>query len=312
MQLVAREGGVEYYRVVIPAGRMMPEVSVYVVVSSGEALVFDSGPGYRSAARRVLKAARELSGEAVVVSHAHPDHAGGAKHLQSTGTLALASRREAEVIEDMGKLLTLYYGVSGFERLMMKAAFRFMGFHEARVDATLSDGDVVKVGEARFRVLELPGHTPGHIALLEEESRVMLSGDMLGEGPTWIGPPAGSHSLYMKSLRRIAELKPRLVLPAHGRPTRRAEERARRIIQGRERRLREVLNSVGSEKTVRQVAMEVYRPRGPWMQAACERAVLGYLAYLEERGLVECIGRGGKISKWRFRSLATGLLEELS
>ena len=303
MQLVARDRGVEYYRVRIPAGRMMPEVSIYIVLSSGEVLVFDSGPGYRPAAMRVLEAARRLGGEAVVVSHAHPDHAGGARALQDAGMLALTSGREAEVMEDMEKLLTEYYGVRGAERLVMKAAFRFMGFHETRVDATLSEGDVLRVGDARFRVLELPGHTPGHIALLEESSRILLSGDMLGEGATWVGPPAGSHSLYIRSLKRIVELKPKLVLPAHGKPTSRVEERARRVIQGRERRLREVLEAVRSEKAVRQVAIEVYRPRGLWMQAACERAVLGYLTYLEERGLVECTSREGRVSRWRFKAV---------
>ena len=51
-------------------------------------------------------------------------------------------------------------------------------FDASRLELVAScDGDAIEVGRYRFRVVETPGHTPGHLALYEPESRILFGGD---------------------------------------------------------------------------------------------------------------------------------------
>ncbi len=86
-------------------------------------------------------------------------------------------------------------------------------------NGTLDEGDTVTLGGHTFRVLHLPGHEPAHIALIHDESRVMLGGDVLfpgGHGRTDI--PGSDQAVMNTTLRRlVAELPPEMtVLPGHG------------------------------------------------------------------------------------------------
>lgn len=72
-------------------------------------------------------------------------------------------------------------------------------------DVALREGDSIRLGNHVGRVIEVPGHTLGHIALLFDEDRVAFVGDTLfamGCGGLFEGTPAQMHA----SLQRIAEL----------------------------------------------------------------------------------------------------------
>jgi glyoxylase-like metal-dependent hydrolase (beta-lactamase superfamily II) len=86
----------------------------------------------------------------------------------------------------------------------------------------LEDGATVTLGNETFRVLHLPGHDPSHIALYNNEARVLLGGDVLfpgGHGRTDL--PGTDQRVMNTSLRRlVAELPGETtVLPGHGAPT---------------------------------------------------------------------------------------------
>ncbi len=46
----------------------------------------------------------------------------------------------------------------------------------------LDEGDVVSFGNSHFRILFVPGHSPGHIALINDEEKLVISGDVLFRG----------------------------------------------------------------------------------------------------------------------------------
>jgi hydroxyacylglutathione hydrolase len=72
-------------------------------------------------------------------------------------------------------------------------------------DVALGEGDEVRLGNHRGRVIEVPGHTLGHIALVFDEDRVAFVGDTLfamGCGRLFEGTP---QQMY-RSLQRIAAL----------------------------------------------------------------------------------------------------------
>ena len=83
------------------------------------------------------------------------------------------------------------------------------------VDVQLREGDEVRLGEYRGRVIEIPGHTLGHIGLIFEDAGIAFVGDTLfamGCGRLFEGTPEQMHS----SLQRLAALPDSMRLyPAH-------------------------------------------------------------------------------------------------
>jgi glyoxylase-like metal-dependent hydrolase (beta-lactamase superfamily II) len=76
----------------------------------------------------------------------------------------------------------------------------------------VTDGDLV----GRLRVLHLPGHTRGSIALLDEERRTLFSGDVIYDGRLLDELPESNRDAYRRSLQRLLVLDIDTVHPGHG------------------------------------------------------------------------------------------------
>lgn len=143
----------------------------------------------------------------VVNTHWHSDHVGGNGLLQSLGAAIAASASDAHAVarRDPGCCLAEY--------LDQPVA-------PYTVDQSLDDGQVVRLGDADWQVIRTPGHTPGHLSLWQPEERLLIVGDALSDYDVgWVnlaldGPDAATTAV--KSLHRLAELAPRVLLPAHG------------------------------------------------------------------------------------------------
>lgn len=82
---------------------------------------------------------------------------------------------------------------------------------------------------AGFRVIEVPGHSPGHVAYWRESDRTLILGDVLNNMDVTTGRP-GLHEpkwfftadpeTNRRSARKLLELEPKLVLFGHGAPLR--------------------------------------------------------------------------------------------
>jgi glyoxylase-like metal-dependent hydrolase (beta-lactamase superfamily II) len=80
-------------------------------------------------------------------------------------------------------------------------------------DRTLADGDVVRIGDRNFRVLHLPGHTPGNCCFHDEEAGLLVSGDTLvGDRRELIRL---GKQIYLHSLGRLAALDIRTLVMGH-------------------------------------------------------------------------------------------------
>lgn len=98
-------------------------------------------------------------------------------------------------------------------------------------DRMLYEGDVLDVAGIELHVLEVPGHSPGHVVYLvkTESSVVVLGGDVLFQGS--IGRcdfPGGDQELLVRGIRfKLFSLPDdTCVYPGHGDPTTIGEERA--------------------------------------------------------------------------------------
>lgn len=181
-------------------------MNVYLV----EDVLVDAGtPGAR---RRIERQLRGLRLSAHVVTHAHPDHFGSSHAVcERSGVPLWAGERDVEAIETATPVTA--------EGRIPKLLGRMKMPDSHPVDRALREGDEV----AGFAVLDVPGHSPGHIALWRERDGVLLCGDVFFRLPRVSAPPdmlTWRPEQNRKSMRRLAELKPRLVLFGHGKPLR--------------------------------------------------------------------------------------------
>lgn len=150
--------------------------SMYLIVGKEKALLFDTGMGEGDLRGFVEGLAGGKTVE-VVISHAHWDHITQANQFEKV----YMNHREREIAELFG---------------LSVDCSRFLDVRE---------GDAFDLGDRRLEVLEVPGHTPGSIVLLDREQKLLFSGDALGAGHAWLHLP-GCLPLwvYLQSLRRLA------------------------------------------------------------------------------------------------------------
>jgi hydroxyacylglutathione hydrolase len=187
-------------------GRPPHLVNAYLV----EDVLVDAGTP--SARKRIT---RQLDGRklaAHVVTHAHPDHFGSSRAVCERYDVPLwTGQRDAEAIATA----TPATGPGLVPALMSR--MRMPDAHP--VARGLREGDEV----AGFTVLDVPGHSPGHIALWRDHDGVLICGDVFFNVLRPSAPPkflTYDDELNRASMRRLAELRPKLVLFGHGRPLR--------------------------------------------------------------------------------------------
>jgi glyoxylase-like metal-dependent hydrolase (beta-lactamase superfamily II) len=107
------------------------------------------------------------------------------------------------------------------------AAFVMTGVEASR---TLAEGDELDLGDRVLRVLHLPGHSPGSIALWDEAGGALFTGDVIYDSGALLDELDGSTiSDYLVSMERLLRLPVDVVYSGHGEPFGRAllHDRAR-------------------------------------------------------------------------------------
>lgn len=79
----------------------------------------------------------------------------------------------------------------------------------------LQDGDMIDLGDRQFQVIHTPGHSPGGIALWEAATGVLISGDIVYDGPLIEGSTAQEAAQYIASMKRLYDLPVRVVHGGH-------------------------------------------------------------------------------------------------
>ena len=167
---------------------------VTVLVDGGQALMVDAGA--RLSWGPIAKGLEDINLtpdriSRVVVTHHHPDHAGGLREFAgATQAKVAVHRSDAPVVQGSEPPPSPLRS-----RLLATAAqpvIATMAGGPVPVDETLDDGDVLPFGTG-VRVVHVPGHTPGSIALYLPEKRAVIVGDALQYRFAWkLGPPASA------------------------------------------------------------------------------------------------------------------------
>jgi len=194
------------------------EVISYLVLGTERALLFDTGMGIAV----ISDVVDQLTEFPVIVlnSHTHLDHIGGNAEFstilgmdtdftraRSEGLSNAQVRQELEPAALCGPLPA---GVS-------QESYRTRPWTITQVGR---DGHSVDLGGRTVEILHIPGHTPDAIALLDTDAGYLWTGDSFYEGPIWLFAPETDLERYEQSVRRLADLVPRLtrVFPAHNTP----------------------------------------------------------------------------------------------
>ncbi len=168
-------------------------VSAYVLTRGGEAAIVDTGvAGSDGAIGESLKAVG-LDWPAVghvIVTHMHPDHSGSADAVMTNAAAATGYA----ATPDIG------------------------AFETPRPFKTVADGDLV----FGLRIVSTPGHTPGHICVLDEAGGLLVAGDAVVVKDGVLSGPDPDNSMdmvgAMASVKKLAGLTFETVLVGHGEP----------------------------------------------------------------------------------------------
>lgn len=185
--------------------------------TTSEAAVIDAGmvdDAERKAIDNFIED-KHLTLKYLINTHLHIDHCFGVKHIQKKYGVALSASTADSMLATRIKEQAQMFRVP-------------VDVDNVTITHNLSDGDVLKLGEDELKVISVPGHSPGGIALYAPESHFVITGDSLFNrsiGRTDL--PGGD---YVTLIRAVTDKLLNLpgdtkVFPGHGAPTTIAEER---------------------------------------------------------------------------------------
>jgi hydroxyacylglutathione hydrolase len=199
---------------VLPVGMLQCNCSIFGDEQSREAIVIDPGDNIDDILAILRR--RLLTVRAIVITHAHIDHIGGAAKLKAaTGAPVYMNQKDQPLYDD----------------LAMQAAWLDMETPaRTEIDSEARDGDSLTLGAATFHVLHTPGHTQGSISLWIPEENKLIAGDTLFRdsiGRTDL--PGGDGRQILRSIHDKLLTLPEgaTVVPGHGANTTIGREKER-------------------------------------------------------------------------------------
>jgi glyoxylase-like metal-dependent hydrolase (beta-lactamase superfamily II) len=191
--------------------------NLYHVVGRDADIVIDFGTGLRSL--RGFLGGDGSKPVIAVATHVHIDHVGSFHEFERR----LGHSAEADAFATMTDASTLADLFRKHPEAVAHAShvdWEPEGYTipPAPLTEVLSEGDRIDLGDMCYRVLHLPGHSPGSIGLLEERSGILFSGDAIYDGALVDDLPGCDRGEYRRTMERLRELNVSIAFGGHGDP----------------------------------------------------------------------------------------------
>jgi len=188
---------------ILPVGMLQCNCSIFGDEATREAIVMDPGAEVDEI-EKVLRR-HNLKVTAIVITHAHIDHVGGAAELRRRTGAPVWMNAEDRLL---------------YDHLDMQAAWLAMETPErAPIDVDAREGGKLTLGQAEFHVLHTPGHSRGSISLWCPQQNKVVAGDTLffdSIGRTDL--PGGDAKQILRSIKEKLLVLPEdaIVVTGHG------------------------------------------------------------------------------------------------
>ncbi len=191
---------------ILPVGMLACNCSIFGDEVTREGLVIDPGDEIDAILGVVQRHGLRIT--AIVITHAHVDHIGGAQKLKrATGAPVYMNASDLPLCD----LLDTQAALLGMETP-----------ERVEIDAPAREGDQLRLSAAVFEVLDTPGHTLGSISLWIPSEKKLIAGDTLFRdsiGRTDL--PGGDSRQLLRSIhdKYFGLPEETLVIPGHGETT---------------------------------------------------------------------------------------------
>jgi len=205
---------------ILPVGMLQCNCSIFGDEQSHEAIVIDPGDNINEIL--VILEKHVLRVKAIVITHAHIDHIGGAAILKElTGAPVHMNSNDAELYAQLDAQAS-WLGIKPPTR--------------TEIDSDAREGNHLSLGGAEFEIIHTPGHTQGSISIWIPEENKLIAGDTLFRdsiGRTDL--PGGNPRQILQSIhdKLVALPETAVVVPGHGPNTTIGREKERNpFLQG--------------------------------------------------------------------------------
>jgi glyoxylase-like metal-dependent hydrolase (beta-lactamase superfamily II) len=236
-----------------------------VLLGETHLVVVDPGSPDPTEQRRLDQVLDRLEAEgrclaAVLLTHHHPDHVGGAEYLAASRGLPLRAHADCA---------------------------RHLGF--AITEPIVTGSDVAADANYPLQAILTSGHAPGHLVFHDRVNHALVAGDMVAStGTIMIDPEHGDMAAYLDSLHRLEMLQARFLLPAHGGRIDAAGAVLRRYIRHRREREAQILKVIedGGAISEPQLLATVYSDVPEALRYSAGRSLRAHLIKLVDEGRV--------------------------
>ena len=191
---------------ILPVGTLQCNCSIFGDEETHEALVID--PGDDISKILAVLAKHSLTVKAIIITHAHIDHIGGAAKLKAaTGAPVFMNQNDQPL----------------YDAIDQQADWLAVPTPEQAEITEIREGDSFELGRGdrirEFKVLETPGHTQGSISLWIPGENKLIAGDTLFRdsiGRTDLPGGDGRQILYSIRDKLLTLPEEAVVIPGHG------------------------------------------------------------------------------------------------
>lgn len=246
----------------------------YILVSDTRNLIIDTGFNIKACKDALMQGVQELQLDLdqtdLVLTHMHADHTGLADDLRKLGCRVLIGKKDGEILNRFrtsgDRISEKMFNVLDLDQEDHNTfSEKEFGKNTSEVFEydPLAEGDVLNIGSYVLEVVDIPGHSPGHIGLYERKEKVFFCGDhILNEitpNITFWSYDHDSLGAYLASLKKIHDFDIELVFPAHRSLIRDYRQRIDELMAHHQERLAEITTIIrGGEKTASQMAAKMH------------------------------------------------------